>query len=143
MGMIKCHECGKEISEKAKSCPNCGHPHPKKQSRKQSNYHIFNILLLIFGILMAFAVLRANGGVQQNINVAIISWGLILGSISFLIAFKKSNKVLTLLASLFYALSFMVALRSIQIAPAYLILEAAIGLVLISNIAFARRNKII
>ena len=143
MSMIKCPECGKEISEKAKSCPNCGHPHPKKQGKKQRNYLIFNILLLIFGILMVLAVLRSSGGIQQNINATIISWCLILGSISFLIAFKKINKVLILLASLFYALSFMVALRSIQIAPAYLILEAAIGLALLSNIAFAKKNRII
>lgn len=26
MLFIKCPECGKEISDKAMSCPNCGHP---------------------------------------------------------------------------------------------------------------------
>lgn len=26
MSLIKCIECGKEISDKAKSCPNCGYP---------------------------------------------------------------------------------------------------------------------
>ena len=26
MALIKCKECGKEISSKAKSCPNCGYP---------------------------------------------------------------------------------------------------------------------
>ena len=26
MVLIKCSECGKEISSKAKSCPNCGCP---------------------------------------------------------------------------------------------------------------------
>lgn len=26
MALINCPECGKEISDKAKSCPNCGHP---------------------------------------------------------------------------------------------------------------------
>ena len=26
MALIKCSECGKEISDKAKSCPNCGSP---------------------------------------------------------------------------------------------------------------------
>ena len=26
MALIKCEECGKEISDKAKSCPNCGCP---------------------------------------------------------------------------------------------------------------------
>jgi hypothetical protein len=26
MALIKCHECGKEISDKANACPNCGCP---------------------------------------------------------------------------------------------------------------------
>ena len=26
MALIKCHECGKEISDLAKTCPNCGAP---------------------------------------------------------------------------------------------------------------------
>ncbi len=26
MSLIKCSECGKEISDKAESCPNCGNP---------------------------------------------------------------------------------------------------------------------
>lgn len=26
MAMIKCPECGKEVSDKARSCPNCGNP---------------------------------------------------------------------------------------------------------------------
>lgn len=30
MALIKCPECGKEISDKAKSCPNCGAPVAKK-----------------------------------------------------------------------------------------------------------------
>lgn len=29
MALIKCPECGKEISDKAESCPNCGYPVPK------------------------------------------------------------------------------------------------------------------
>lgn len=26
MGMIRCPECGKEVSDKARNCPNCGNP---------------------------------------------------------------------------------------------------------------------
>ena len=26
MALIKCPECGKEISDKARACPNCGNP---------------------------------------------------------------------------------------------------------------------
>lgn len=30
MALIKCPECGKEISSNAANCPNCGNPVPKK-----------------------------------------------------------------------------------------------------------------
>lgn len=41
MSLIKCPECGKEISSNAVACPNCGNPVPKKKcpiyiSRKKS-----------------------------------------------------------------------------------------------------------
>lgn len=33
MALIKCIECGKEISKKAESCPNCGAPRKKEQTQ--------------------------------------------------------------------------------------------------------------
>ena len=35
MAIIKCPECGKEISDKATSCPNCGFPLIKGQPEKE------------------------------------------------------------------------------------------------------------
>ena len=35
MAIIKCPECGKEISDKATSCPNCGFPLTKEQPEKE------------------------------------------------------------------------------------------------------------
>lgn len=37
MALIKCPECGKEISDKAKTCPNCGAPVVLKAQPTQSN----------------------------------------------------------------------------------------------------------
>lgn len=34
MSMIICPECGKEISDKASSCPNCGNPLSKNENKK-------------------------------------------------------------------------------------------------------------
>jgi uncharacterized membrane protein YvbJ len=36
MALIKCKECGKEVSSEAKNCPNCGYPitSTKKESKK-------------------------------------------------------------------------------------------------------------
>jgi uncharacterized membrane protein YvbJ len=35
MALIKCYECGAEISEAAKSCPHCGAPQPRPQSQME------------------------------------------------------------------------------------------------------------
>lgn len=49
MGMIICKECGKEISDKASSCPNCGCPLELDSQRLPSIYdiHRSNDLLLL------------------------------------------------------------------------------------------------
>ena len=38
MSLIKCPECGKEISDKAKCCPNCGYELPKQKHIYQGIY---------------------------------------------------------------------------------------------------------
>lgn len=38
MSLIKCPECNKEISDKAKNCPNCGYELPKKEQMFQGVY---------------------------------------------------------------------------------------------------------
>ena len=37
MALIKCPECGKEISSNAVACPNCGNPVPKKIASMQNH----------------------------------------------------------------------------------------------------------
>lgn len=38
MALIKCPECGKEISDKAQSCPNCGYPIPKQENEEWQSW---------------------------------------------------------------------------------------------------------
>lgn len=38
MALIKCSECGKEVSNKADSCPHCGNPITKKANTKYCEY---------------------------------------------------------------------------------------------------------
>lgn len=66
MALIKCIECGKEISDKAKKCPHCG-ANNKIQSRKKDNKNILPIIiclllacLLIGGGIFAYQVLKDN-----------------------------------------------------------------------------------
>lgn len=58
MALIKCPECGKEVSDKADSCPECGYPIsrrsvPQESSRKNKSKiiaAIFAIVLLVFSV---------------------------------------------------------------------------------------------
>lgn len=47
MSMMKCPECGKEISDSAKACPNCGHPIKQKKSK----------LIIVFAVIMGIIAL--------------------------------------------------------------------------------------
>lgn len=54
MALIKCSECGKEISDKAKTCPNCGNYNNK--ANKKRDY-------IIIGICIASIILLIIGGI--------------------------------------------------------------------------------
>lgn len=58
MALIKCKECGKEISDKAKVCPNCGAPLEKGEFHKEltaaKRVLIVVIILLLIVILYFF-----------------------------------------------------------------------------------------
>ena len=55
MALIKCPECGKEISDKAKACPNCGAPAEKKKVK----VHIFRAkqLIALVSICLLLAII--------------------------------------------------------------------------------------
>lgn len=60
MALIKCHECGKEISDLAKTCPHCGAPtNPTADTMQEvgsglksigAGCSTFGTLLIIIGI---------------------------------------------------------------------------------------------
>lgn len=49
MALIKCGECGKEISDEALVCPHCGIPTMKKKG--SGNKRIGIIILIVFCVL--------------------------------------------------------------------------------------------
>ncbi len=72
MALIKCPECGKEISDKAKTCPNCGSPvlaeQPKENNvnssssskpKKNSKLGVVALVLSILGCSFVIGVILA------------------------------------------------------------------------------------
>lgn len=68
MALIQCPECGKEISDKAKNCPNCGYvlphfklPHYKKNEKLKRYTKIVGICVISFLVLfLAFLLIKMN-----------------------------------------------------------------------------------
>ena len=65
MAMIKCPECGTEVSDKAEKCPKCAYPIQSTQteektqtiqqtSKKLKKHIIFSVLALIVGVIFLF-----------------------------------------------------------------------------------------
>ena len=74
MTMIKCSECGKEISSKTKRCPHCGASNKISKSRKQNKYIkiIINILIILCITIIALFVGYYNSdeiGKDRNGNI--------------------------------------------------------------------------
>ena len=55
MALIKCPECGKEVSDKADSCPECGYPISRKSAPPESSRkNKSKIITAIFVIVLLF-----------------------------------------------------------------------------------------
>jgi hypothetical protein len=60
MALIKCKDCGKEVSSKAKVCPNCGRAVPKRTS----------LITWLFAGLICFVALSAIFGGRGSQSIA-------------------------------------------------------------------------
>lgn len=86
MALIKCPECGKEISDKATSCPNCGCPSTDIEDAEKINdttQGILALFLCVLGLIMAFII---NDGILLIIP-------LIMFIISAILGIKCNNKL--------------------------------------------------
>ena len=65
MALIKCPECGKDVSSIAKSCPNCGCP---IESNNQSGYCVTLAVQVIGSVLLGAFINTAVASVTQAIT---------------------------------------------------------------------------
>ena len=87
MALINCTECGKEISDKAATCPNCGAPvtvqsspqkgntSPTKVKREGSKWEGAGTLLVIAGIIIPFTGNFQLGGILFIIGLVVFIIG--------------------------------------------------------------------
>lgn len=55
MALIKCKECGKELSDKAKICPNCGYREQKPITKKTIlTFGVIALIVALFGVILCF-----------------------------------------------------------------------------------------
>lgn len=85
MGLVKCSECGKEISDMAQSCPNCGRPlqqnqqgivrgefntqnaMPMKTNKKKGRGCLITVIILLLIFLgIGIAVSKGIGDMEKN-----------------------------------------------------------------------------
>ena len=73
MALIKCDECGKEYSDKASACPNCGNPTNKgtnivnknsKDNKKKSKTGFIVVVIIL--IIFACAAIAISGTTDEN-----------------------------------------------------------------------------
>lgn len=67
MALIHCPECGKEVSDKAGSCPNCGHPiNGEKPQEKKPSLKTGSIIGLIGGASFIFIIVLSLSGLLSG-----------------------------------------------------------------------------
>lgn len=62
MALIKCPDCGKEISSSAKSCPNCGRPLEVKNSVGVKKPTILGFIGIVCGIIAIYCCAKLSFG---------------------------------------------------------------------------------
>ena len=73
MALIKCPECGKEISDKSKKCPECGYPIKKLKKKSGTKRKIIIPLIIVIGIIFiisitAIIIKLSNGKSTQQVQ---------------------------------------------------------------------------
>lgn len=63
MALKKCKECGKEVSSKAKKCPNCGNKSPPEN--KALNFFI-GLGIIIFLIYLIYLFSGNEAAINEN-----------------------------------------------------------------------------
>lgn len=71
--LVKCKECGKEISDQAITCPHCGAPTPKveedKDKKKGSCLYAIFIVIVLFVVGLVLWDVGVKPQLQVNVEL--------------------------------------------------------------------------
>lgn len=74
MALIKCKECGHEISDEALACPNCGKPQkdkpPSVSLSRQMVVYFVSLFLPPFGLWYVWKYLKQKDNKSKKIGIA-------------------------------------------------------------------------
>lgn len=70
MGLIKCSECGKEVSGNAEVCPGCGNPMKKPKKKKHGCLALILFVIIFFGGIGIVIMLTTgqNSAIQKSVS---------------------------------------------------------------------------
>ncbi|MDP3297600.1 MAG: zinc ribbon domain-containing protein [Thermodesulfovibrionia bacterium] len=103
MALIKCPECGTEVSDKAVACPKCAHPivegsaeqaqtvkaQPiKKTAKKYKGKMLIGIFLMVLGFLL---IVSSVSGQQLNVVTGVLGVLATVGGVVWLIIAEFSS----------------------------------------------------
>ena len=85
MAMIKCPECRKKISDRAKTCPSCGYPISAREGRRNVEGRTFEelpprskrampLILFVVGLIIACSLSEKNAGTLNKETVSTLSF---------------------------------------------------------------------
>ena len=101
MALVKCSECGKEISSVAAACPNCGYSEKAQvielTSKKYKVRLLFFVGLIVIGVIVYFIGLAFStrvdhrGEISYSLNnySSIGMWLFLIGFIGFIVTKLK------------------------------------------------------
>lgn len=84
MALIKCSECGKEISDKAGACPFCGNPVSENTVTIQSTKKKWKLVKLISWIAFIFGLMLFSNIIDGGFNNPKAGIGFVLAFLGFI-----------------------------------------------------------
>jgi len=89
MPLVKCADCGTEVSDQAPACPKCGRPiatHVTERTSRRIKSHVLGaVFLMIVGPITCMAGLPSHAGGDPNMYFSVFGTLAFLGGLTWYI----------------------------------------------------------